>query len=174
MNYRQQISEIESKIQALKVQNKDGKHDLELKRLQTQKNTFLGLAGVDVSQQKTEGTTDEMLMNLAAEIKAVGEKRKTEPANMELYFKHCQLMAKYDKVTNQPVRFTFWHSTKINQNFVVDRKNGLAFFEGGFSFTAAEIQSMEEQKLSGEMLDAIISLKINGKARWIGDARVEK
>lgn len=172
MNYRQQISEIEEQIQALEVQNKDGKYALEIKRLLTSKNQYLSLAGIDISQQKTEGTTDEMLMNLAQEIRAVGEKRKVEPGNIELYFKHCMLMAKYDKMTGQPERFTFWHSTKINQNFVVDRKNGLAFFEGGFSFTAAEIQSMDEQKLSSEMLDWIINLKINGKARWIGDVRV--
>lgn len=174
MKYRQEILEIEERIQALKMQNNDGKFDMEIGRLSTKKNMILGLAGVDVSQQKTEGTTDEMLMNLAQEIKAVGEKRKLDPGNMELYFEHCMLMAKYDKVTNQPVRFTFWYSAKLEQKVLVDRKNGLAFFEGGFSFTAAEIQSMEEQKLSGEMLDAIISLKINGKAKWIGDARVER
>lgn len=172
MKYNEQISEIESKIQALKVQNNDGKFDQELKGLLTRKNMFLGLAGVDVSQQKTEGTTDEMLMNLVSEIKVVGEKRKTDPSNIELYFQHCHLMEKHNKMTGQPERFTFWYSSKLNQNFLVDRKNGLAFFEGGFSFTSEEIQSMKNQDVSGNMLDTIISLKTNSRAKWIGDVRV--
>jgi hypothetical protein len=174
MNYNEKISEIESKIQALKVQNLNGKFNLELKELSTRKDMFLGLAGVDVSQQKTEGTTDTMLMNLVSEIKAVNEKRKMEPSNIELYFQQSLLMAKYDKITQQPERFTFWYSETMKQNFLVDRKNGLAFFEGGFSFTSEEIQSMKEQKVSGKMLDWIINLKINGRAKWIGDVRVER